>query len=385
MSQKKDFRSRFVNFLLKRKLRKRTHTPCPNPVEFKKILVVSTTGIGDTLWSTPALEAIKKTYPKCEIHVLSSPLGAQVLKNNPSIDQFFVIKRSALSLFALFPKLKKQAYDAICVFHISFRWIIPFCFCLSPRKLLGFKRHAKDFAHLLTHCDEVGLRHPILQRIELIKHIGVTTTQYHTKLYLTQQERLAAENFLLKFFKVKPRILVGLQPGASQAFKQWPIEYFIQMAQVLSKKGAQIVIFGSKEERYLADAINEQVPVCVASGELSLRESAALMGEMNLVITHDTGPMHLALAQKTLMIALFSPTAHDLCWPYLTEPVPWVYLVVKPVTCSPCIGHRCKKPYCMERITPKEVLQVVDDLGLFKNMRAASEADHLNVLCSKSN
>lgn len=361
MGHKVDFRSRVVNrwirFLKRFGIpKKATSTASP-----KKILVISTTGIGDTLWGTPALSLLKKNFPNSHLAVLTSPLGFQILKNNPDINEHFLIKRAGLSLLPLYFKLKRQRFDTIFVFHISFRWIIPFCYFLAPQRLIGFKRHAKAFAHLLSEPFEVGLRHPILQRLSLIQTIGVKGEDHQVKLFLTQKESELADRFIQAHRLDKAPLLIGLQPGASQPFKQWPLSHFILLAKKLSENlDAQIVIFGNKAEAPLAEAINQVVPVVIASGKLPLRQSTALISKMNLFITNDTGPMHLALAQKIPLVSIFSPTAHDLCWPHLEAP--WFRLMVKPKTCEVCIGHKCKKPYCMERIFPDEVFQKVEEL-----------------------
>ncbi|MCH9633947.1 MAG: hypothetical protein S4CHLAM7_06810 [Chlamydiae bacterium] len=361
MGVKSDFRSRiinrFIDFLKKKGYpKKKSDTNIP-----KKILVISTTGIGDTLWGTPALSLLKKKYPNCHLSVLTSPLGFQVLKNNPDIDECLLLKRAGLSLFYLFFKLKRKHFDTILVFHISFRWIIPFSYFLGPQKLIGFKRHAKNFAHLLSEPYEVGFRHPILQRNSLIEALGAQGNDTQVRVYLTAKEEDTASQFLKDYKLDKAPLLIGLQPGASQLFKQWPLNHFIKLAQKInSKMDAKIIIFGSKDEVLLAESIQAITPVTIASGKLSLRHTTSLISKMHLFVTNDTGPMHLALAQKIPLVSIFSPTAHDLCWPHLEAP--WFRLMVKPKTCDVCIGHRCRKPFCMEQITPEEVFQKMTEL-----------------------
>lgn len=354
MSAKIDFRSKFVflwiSFLKFLGLPKKVNSKTP----LQKILVVSTTGIGDTLWSTPALSLLKKQLPNSHLSVLTSPLGAQVLKNNPDIDELIPIWKSNICLIWFYFKLKPKKFDTIVIFHISDRWLIPFCYLLAPQKLLGFKRHAKVFEPLLTHSFEVGLRHPILQRISLLESLGIQGQDHQIKIFLSKSENEQAKQFLLEHGLAKTPLLIGIQPGASQAFKQWPIEHFIKLSEMLFEQdNVKIVIFGSQAESYLGEAIHKRVPVTLAAGKLSLRATTALISRMNLFISNDTGPMHLALAQRIPLVSIFSPTPDNLCWPHLEAP--WFTKVVKPKTCETCIGHRCKKPYCMERITPLEV------------------------------
>lgn len=354
MSKKIDFRSRLVlwgiSFL------KKIGQPKPNSSSLKKILVVSTTGVGDTLWSTPALSLLRQKLPHSHISVLTSPLGAQVLKNNPNINELIPIRKSNICLLWFYFILKPKQFDTILIFHISDRWLIPFCYLLAPQKLLGFHRHAKVFAPLLSHSYEVGLTHPIMQRISLLESLGISGKDHQIKIFLSESEQKLAQDFLQKYHLSSESLLVGIQPGASQAFKQWPLEHFIELCKKLwNIPHIRIIIFGSKSEMELGEKIREEVEVIVAAGALSLRGTAALISKMDLFISNDTGPMHLALAQKIPIVSIFSPTPDNLCWPHLEAP--WFTKVVKPKTCEVCIGHRCKKPYCMERIHPEEVYE----------------------------
>ena len=305
-------------------------------------LIVSTTGIGDTLWGTPAISALKKAKPNCKITVLVSPLGKQVLKSNPDIDHIEVVKHSPIYFLKLFKRLKAKKFNTILVFHVSFRWLIPFCYMLRAKELIGFKRHAKDFKHLLSISFDIAYEHPILQRLKLLETLNIKSDDHQIKLFLDKADHKIAQDFLIENNLEKEKLIIGLQPGASQAFKQWPIEHFIELSKLIHQKYplAKLLIVGNLEEASLADQINQQTPCVIASGKLSLRQSSALIKKMNLFITNDTGPMHLALAQQVPLVAIFSPTDHKLCWPHIGKP--WVKVIAKGLTCSPCIGQRCQ-------------------------------------------
>src|SRR5262245_11713716 len=128
----------------------------------QKFLIVSTTALGDTLWATPAIRALRETYPHATIDLLTSPLGHQVLKNNPHIDALFTIGDPLfLSLFRLFFLLKKKHYDAILIFHSSQRLILPFCALLGAPKIIGTKGLNKGLDFILTHLLDNRPKHEI--------------------------------------------------------------------------------------------------------------------------------------------------------------------------------------------------------------------------------
>ena len=105
-----------------------------------------------------------------------------------------------------------------------------------------------------------------------------------------------------------------------------------------------------------------------------MRETAALIEKMNIFITNDTGPMHIAFALKTPTVALFSPTDPGICGPYRDEkPI----VIEKPKTCTPCIGKKCDQPICMEQITVEEVIEAAE--SLFKNQGKREYADTIEL------
>ncbi len=364
MSQKPKLKIRLMNkffaFCKKLNFPKRHF----NQMDFSRILIVSNTGVGDTMWGTPALQMLRKKYPESHITVLASPLSYAVLKNNPHIDEIIVIKRGGgLSYFLKFISFYRKKFDTIILFHCSYKWTTPFAYFLGPRRLIGFKHDAKDFVFLLTEVLEAQLNHPIIQRLMLVKRIGVLEDLYEMKIYLEPSEYQEAHNFLAasKIDRTKP--LIGLQPGASEVFKCWPVEYFAELAHQLYATGATLVVFGNAKEIELAQEIGKRAPIIMAAGQLSLRASAALLSQMDAFVTNDTGPLHLALSFKLPLVTIFGPTPAHLCWPHLNNPR--VRILSRPSPCEVCVYRKCRKPYCMELIEVKEVFDHIEDLLKF--------------------
>ncbi len=315
----------------------------------QNVLFVSTSGIGDTLWGTPALRSFRESYPSCRITVLTSPVGAEVLKHNPRIDEIFTFRKSPFRPVSLFRILRKKQFDHCFVFHLSDKWVLAFCYFLGIPSLTGFTRHAKELAFLFTDSLPIAFEHPVIQRNELIRQCGADPRHVHMEFFLTEQEKEKARRYLRSEIP-----WIGIQPGASQLFKQWPPKHFIQLIRLFSREmNARFILFGNRDELPLAETISREHPCLIASGQFSLRDSAALIGQTSLFITNDTGPMHLALTQKVPLVALFSPTDHRLCWPYLDSS--FVTVVAKPKTCFSCVGKKCHQPFCMERISPETV------------------------------
>lgn len=316
-----------------------------------RILVVSTTGLGDSLWGTPAVKALRKKYPKGHIALLTSPIGEQLFRHNPCLDEIFVVKKAALfSMIKLLPILRKRKFDTAYVFHLSQRPILPFISLAGPSKIVGTKGINKGLDSLLTYPIKQDPLHEIERRLRMI---DCENQSAKMELFLTEEENKASLSHL-----IESPLLVGIHPGAKDRFKQWNPKYFIELGRKLSKDhNATIFITGDPSEAPLAAELATHIPRAVSvAGKLPVRITAAFIEKLDLFITNDTGPMHLSFAMGTPTFALFSPTDPALCGPYKIN---HGFVIQKSPTCIPCIGKKCVSPFCMEQISPSMVYEVI--------------------------
>lgn len=321
----------------------------------RRFLIVSTTGLGDSLWATPAIKALRDSMPDCYLAVLTSPIGKEIFQHNRQIDEVFVVKKPiGLSLFFLFFKLRKKEIGSVLLFHTSQRPILPFCALLGAWRLIGTEGMSKGLDSLLTVTVERKPIHEIERRLEIVSKVGAHTLDPTLELHICESNEEKCDNFL-KRRNIPPYLpLVGLHPGAKDAFKKWPPEKFIALGnRLVDHLGCQILVTGNKEEQALAEKIAKEIKGAIAlAGELSLGETAALIKKMSLLITNDTGPMHIAFALKTPTVALFAPTDPSLCGPYFSHKA---RVIAKRPTCSPCLRKKCQDPFCMLQISEEEV------------------------------
>jgi lipopolysaccharide heptosyltransferase II len=330
-----------------------------------RILIVTTTGIGDTLWGTPAIAALRKKHPNGYLCVLTNPAGAEILKANPAIDEIFVFRRAArgfLNFMSLVKSLRERRFGIVYIFHASDRIIWPISFLTGAPEIVGIGGQCKGLDFILTKAvsPRDGI-HGIEARFDLIGLPCRGKSHETLSLYLSDKDREEAKAFLRSRGIGSGDLLIGLHPGAQKPFKCWPAKYFIEAGRsVQQKTGCRIIITGDKEERALAEQVACMIKGAVSSaGSLSLRGTAALIERMSLFITNDTGPMHLAFALKTPAVALFSPTDPELCGPYgAVNSV----VINKPTICSPCKLKQCGNPLCLENIRPQEVIIAAEAL-----------------------
>ena len=161
------------------------------PSKPERILVVSTTALGDTLWATPAIESLRASFPNAYIGVLTSPIGMQVLKHNPCINQLFILKEPMLPQFMRLKKiLGAEQFDTILVFHASQRLILPLCSLLGAQKIIGTERLNKGFDSLLTEPLPQTYDHEIVRRLRMVEKIGGTITSENLSIFLQPEEEL---------------------------------------------------------------------------------------------------------------------------------------------------------------------------------------------------
>ena len=316
-------------------------------------LIVSTTGLGDTLWATPAIRELRKGFPEAKISVLTSQLGKEVLKNNPHIDVFYVVSDSLVSFFRPLLKLRKEQIDTALIFHTSQRFALPLCALCSIPHIIGTRGLNKGLDSLLTVALEQKREHEIERRLEMVRQVGVTAAFPQLEISWTG----ADETRLIR----SDHPLVGIHPGAKDRFKQYPPEYFARLGDQLKRRfGCQIVVTGGPEERGLVERISTGIEGTIPlAGDLTIAELAAQIKHFALFITNDTGPMHLAFALDTPTVALFCPTDPALCGPYHAKRA---RVLNKPRTCTPCRKKKCQDPFCLRQIPLNSIMSAAEEL-----------------------
>jgi len=337
------------------------------PLEERRFLIVSTTGLGDSIWATPAIKALRQRFPTAHISFLTSPLGEQTLKNNPHINEIFVIRSSIFfSFLHLFFPLKKLKIDTIFLFHTSQRLVLPFCSLLGASILIGTKEINKGLDALLTQALDKRPYHEIARRLEIVSQTGAYNPTPFLELYPSlEDEHIASES--LKSKNIPSFIpLIGIHPGAKDKFKQWPPEAFIETGKLLKDHlGCQIILTGNSNEKELAEKIASEIPGAFSlAGKLSVLQTAAVMKKLSVIVSNDTGPMHIAFAMRTPTVSIFVPTDANLCGPYFFQDA---VILQKLITCTPCLRKKCHDPFCMLQIGPKEVFEAA--LKLFYHQK----------------
>jgi len=301
-------------------------------------------------------------YPSAYIGLLTTSIGANIFQSNPYINEIFIVENPVLpSLFRLYKTLKKRVIDTALIFHVSQRPIIPFCHWIGAREIIGTKGLCKGLDDLLTKALLPKKEHEIARRLAIVAEADAIPESSAMELFLSDEHEQKVEYFLKEHGIPSYLPVVGLHPGAKDLFKQWSPENFVKIGKRLAEEqGCQIIVTGSHAEKSLVSKIANAIPRAISVyGQLNIQELAALQKRMKLLITNDTGPMHLASAVGTPLLALFGPTDPFFCGP---APNTTTRVITIAPTCTPCLKKQCREPFCLLQISPDKVFSHALDL-----------------------
>jgi heptosyltransferase I len=342
----------------------------------RSILVVKLSAIGDVIQTLPMVEALKNRYPRACIDWLVEEESSDLLIGHPALNRVIVSRRKSW-VKGLFRKgelrktlreigrflgeLRGRKYDVVIDNHGILKSGLLVLLSRGDRKV-GFQRSAgiaDEGNYLFTNERYKPLsieRHARERYLDLISQMGVAAGKADPEYPVSGDFSRRMEQLLReKGFFTRP--LVVIHPVAKWETKQWPRENFSRLISALTKEKASVVITGSPQDaepvKEILRRVEDPAAVLNLAGKTSLRELAAVFSLADLVLTPDTGPMHLAAAVKAPLIALFGPTA-----PWRTGPGGEKSLVIrKDLACSPCFKKQCSTRECMDSITVEEVVK----------------------------
>ncbi len=359
-------RENLLYFLLKiiKKFDKRqTELKYFNPDEVRNILVVSSTAIGDTLMSTPAIRAIRERYPNAKIIAHFNVKNMELFENNPHIDGIIPYYGGWKKFFRTIREFRKHKFDVAVILHGNEPQATPMAYLGGARFIVKVPI-PKKFGFLLSNktngFENPWNHHGIEVRLKAAYFIDCKTNKREMVLLLDKRANERVEK-LLKELGINNKKLIGFQVGAANKYKIWSQNKFIKLGQKLIEFDSDIfiLILGSKKEIDLCNQVKDGIKYKVMSmaGKLSLKELVALINRLDILVTNDTGTMHIAVALKKKTVSLFCPTNF-----WGVGPIQDMHLhriIAKEKPCNPCLTKKCKSPFCMDLIEVDEVFKAV--------------------------
>ena len=327
-----------------------------NPSDkFKNILIIKPGAIGDLLQLTPVLRALKRQYPSAKISLLvGSSSTAELFHYNKNVSETIVydkknLHRTLWAFIGLWQELYRKQYDLVVNFQRSNlkTWLLAAA-AFPCRVLVYHKARSRNV-------------HAVVNYLETLAPLGIDGQDVNLELNPGPEARAFAQTILVSLGEAgKP--VIALNPGASHPVNRWGTDRFAALADRISQElSAKVIIIGGAEDRLLAEEIRTKArsrPLAM-TGKASILEAGALLEKCRLLVSGDTGPLHLAAAVGTPVLALFG--AAD---PARTGPVGSGHRVMQAegVACVPCKSRSCKNRIereCMEKISVDSVFEAV--------------------------
>jgi lipopolysaccharide heptosyltransferase I len=345
------------------------------------ILIVKTSAIGDVTHTLPALNALRKRYPSAKITWLVEEAAADLVKGHSALDRVLVSKRkrwaaemcggltgfigAGREIWAFIRALRDTRYDLLFDFQGLLKSAIWVRLARAERKI-GFGRgmeHAEcSYIFLNERIPPVAMdTHALRRELALLSAVGIETDEIVFDLPISESDRVAVDHLLAEHAIDRQKPLVAINPVATWPTKLWFGERFAEVADRLLAQGCAVVFTGSPADRGEIDRIISGMKVSAVNlaGATSLMGLAALYQAARLVISTDTGPMHIAAAVGTPLVAIFGSTA-----PWRTGPWGEEHLVPRAeMDCSPCLKKNCpKNSECMRAISVEQVVSAVNEI-----------------------
>ena len=328
-----------------------------------KFLIVRFSSIGDIVLTTPVIRCLKKQLPDAEIHFLVKEAFLPVVEHNPYIDKVHIL---AHSWELMIEELKTEAYDYIIDLHHNVK-------TLRLKKELGIKSfsfYKLNIEKYLLTSVKINLLpniHIVDRYLKTVSSFGVKNDGAGLDYFISPGDETKKEDIPASHYAGYIACVIG----AAHATKRWPVEKWKDFCKIMDHP---LILLGGKEDAARGEEIaaHDDVKIYNACGKFSINESADLVKKAKLVITHDTGLMHIAAAYKKPIISLWGNTVPAFgMYPYYGEQYlrglqkrPHEILEIKKLGCRPCskIGYnRCPLGHfkCMEKIEVETLRRTV--------------------------
>lgn len=363
----------------------RKKASCP---DFKTILVIRLDQIGDIVMSQPFLTALKKNRPDAKIIFLTTPAGKELLGQLPDIDEFILLSsqspqnlssrapegRGISFFFSLIKCLRQISADVIIDLRGDFRHILAARIAQSRAWILSYGTTGGGFLLDGVAPDRVAIdrqkKHAVQRNLDLLPYLGIPAFAGMTSIAGMTSNLLSSkissaplDSEIIGLLPQKKEKWIALHMGAKTPAKLWPVSHWKELlAQLMAEKNLHFFVIGDRESHQIFQQLSSQMesnyadritPLCE---KLPLSQLGTFLQMCDLLISVDSGPVHIAAAHSVKTVVLFSGTTEPEVWR------PWspqAMVLNHHVNCSPCHEKVCPKErhFCMEGLTPHEVFK----------------------------
>lgn len=334
-----------------------------------RVLVVGVDWLGDAIFMTPVFKALKKHWPGSYVALSTASRNVPAMERSPHLDEIvpydevpFLLGLGAQQ--RLFSRFARGRFDAALFLHRSFTRALAAARAGIPRRI-GFSHPKRDWLLTERLSAPSAALHRIDAYLSVLKPMGLRIDDRTPELRPKpgDQAEWSALMAARTRWTVSDRIL-ALHPGGNWDLKRWPVGSFAELARRATAAGWKIAVCGSAHEADLGKKIERSAPegsVVSFAGQTSFGALVGLLGTARLMISNDSGPLHLAAALGTPVVGVFGPTLENLTGPVSRGPS---RVLRKDFGCElPCYFARCVNRVCLDRLTVDEVLAAAENVA----------------------
>jgi heptosyltransferase II len=328
----------------------------------ERVLIRGTNWIGDVVMTLPAVSAVRKTWPRARISVLAKPWVAEVYRLSPDVDEIIPFQEPGRHAgirgkWRLAAELRRYRFDCAILLQNAIEAAVLARLAGIPLRA-GYNSDGRGalLTHSVRRSPEVRTAHQIDYYLAMVEAVGCLAAGRDVRPSPRADYPAIARRLFAKYGVEENRPLIGIAPGAAYGpAKKWFPERFAAVAdRLIDDTGSQAILFGSSRDRESTAAVAQSArhPLIDIAGKTNLTEAMAVIARCALVLSNDSGLMHVAGALGIPLIAMFGSTN-----PAATSPVGEKSIVIRhAVACSPCLKPVCPTDFrCMELIGVDEV------------------------------
>ncbi|MBN2753819.1 MAG: glycosyltransferase family 9 protein [Candidatus Goldbacteria bacterium] len=346
--------------------------------KIKRVLIIRPGAIGDVLLTTPFIRALKKALPDAVIDYVAAPFPAKILEGNPYLSNVTVFDKNryksanfivkAFNDFKFYTALAGNKYDLVFDLFGNLRSAL-MAFLSGARYRAGFTFRIRKYLYNIKVKPAQDPMYNVHYHTQLLTAIGIPEDGEELDFIIPEAEKAKAAQFINTVKSGGP--VIGINPSGTWPTKRWPEEKFGELAGLILngiKKSSVIVLWGPGEQ-HMAEKVLKNCPVkqgIIIAPQTSLKELAALIGQMDVLVTNDGAPKHIAVAMKTPAVTVFGPT-NSISWNPRDNP--YYPAVASALSCAPCDKTQCpdRDIECMKKISAADVFEAVKNTAALKS------------------
>lgn len=343
-------------------------SPAPQNPDELRLLIVRRSSLGDIVNTLPTLVALRRGFPQAYIAWLVDRRFREVLEGHPALDEIIDMHRHSLGqVLGLLGEarrvgreLRRRKFDIVLDLQGLLKSGVMAYLSGAPRRLT-FDDEQRELNQFFTNERvKVNFHTRAVRRfLQMAEYLHCATEPVEFEFPIAEVHQQWADGFLAENEMDVARPLIGLNVGASAAHRLWPVEHFARLAEMLQVAGhLQTVILSGADEVDIARRIQQlaEVDLVSAAGQTNIKQLAALLRRCAVVVSSDTGPLHIAIAVGTPVVGLYGSPDPDKTGPFGENNT----VLTADLLCSPCVNRpTCRDFACMKQIRPDRVVEAV--------------------------